>query len=195
MSPRRIPAAPAIGEWRLVIDAMRSGREERLPAAVSTDRQDDVAGHAAGMRSSMTDEAIIGLSCKRAPIANPLIERVENRSQLRVCNRQFEQFSPADEAHVNRVIEIDRPGVSRGAVPLLQACLREDERLTAGFDWRKSAAVRNHRRRGAARRSWRPRGSRVEPRVAADCAAHPGNAQREHRGTDSYGLPLIASGY
>ena len=93
-----------------------------------------MARHPACLGPTVADQAFFRLPNQPGRLDSFLVERIEDRAQLGVCHRNFHDVAPADESHVDVIIEIERT----------RSLWRDPLLLEAGFGEDKSLARQRH---------------------------------------------------
>ena len=125
---RDVPAGPALGERRAVVDVADFLRCVQLAGQIRGHRAQDVAGHTERTLAAVALQAVGG--ARELRLAHFfLFQRVENRAEFRIDRRDFHDRRAHDVADVDVVVEIKRTRIFRRDVAALERGFREDQRL------------------------------------------------------------------
>ena len=103
-----VPSTPAIFERRRVIDSMTSFGKNRQTVGGDEQRSDKEPWHSVGLRGAVALEATVRLAFDDRRFSVRLIERVEDRAQLRIGHRQFNDLPSVTVTDVDVVVEVER---------------------------------------------------------------------------------------
>ena len=123
-----IPAGPAVGERRAVVDVADFARRLQLAARVRGHGAQDVAGHAERALAAVALQAVRG--ARELRLAHLfLLQRVENAAEFRIDGGDLHDRRARDVTDVDVVAEIKRARILRRDGAALERGFREDDGL------------------------------------------------------------------
>src|SRR5262249_20183424 len=105
------------------------GGRHGVPLGVGVARAPQLAGEALVHRTAVADQAGVALARELRPFRLLLVQRVEDRAELRVDGRHFEDDAVPAKADVGVIAEVHGPRRRRLDALALEARLGEDQRL------------------------------------------------------------------
>src|SRR5262252_59419 len=124
MRSDHIPSSPSIAKRCLIAHRVGRGRPDGITLLVRQHRKRHESRHASRNCSGIVaDETEIDLALKSWRALLLLIERIENRSQIRIDGSELEQLAALHVSHVDVVIEIKSTRTARSDLCELKAGL------------------------------------------------------------------------